>query len=227
MHVAIIMDGNRRWAAARGVPAAQGHRAGERALDAAVRAALDLGIESLTVFAFSTENWRRAAAEVAALMQLCASFARSQRETLLRGGVRVRVCGDLGAFSFPARAALERLERDTAHHSRLTLTLALNYSGRAEIVRAARLLAARAARGEIRPEDIDEARVRESLYVPELPDPDLLIRTGGELRISNFLLYQLAYTELISLPVLWPDFTGAHLQAALGDFGSRERRYGA
>jgi undecaprenyl diphosphate synthase len=227
MHVAIIMDGNRRWAARMGLPAHEGHRAGVAALREAVRGALDADAAALTVFGFSTENWRRDAGEVQALMQLCAAFARDERSSLLQSGVRVRVIGEYEAFAFPARAALKALVRATAHNRRLTLHLALNYSGRAELVRAAAAIARDAASGALSPADVNEQALRVRLYEPDAPDPDLLIRTGGESRISNFLLYQLAYTEIVSLPIMWPEFTAAHFAAAVSDYAQRERRFGS
>ena len=226
-HVAIIMDGNRRWAQANGLPLLEGYRRGVGALREAVRGALDAGVQELTVFGFSTENWRREASEVGMLMQLCALFARDERKALLGQGVRVQIVGDVEAFSFPARAGLGELARSTQANRRLTLNLALNYSGRAEILRAAQTLAQKAAAGVLRPETIDEEVLRAHMYAPSMSDPDLLIRTGGEHRISNFLLYQLAYTELLTLPIMWPEFTADHFAQAVGSFGGRERRYGA
>lgn len=226
-HVAIIMDGNRRWAAAHGLPIVEGYRRGIAALRATVEAAIDAGVGTLTVYGFSTENWRREGGEVGMLMQLCAMFARTERASLVRQGVRVKIVGDVEPFALPARAGLRDLVRATEKNRRLTLHLALNYSGRAEIVRAARLLANDVQEGRIRAEDVDEQALRARLYAPETPDPDLLIRTGGDLRVSNFLLYQLAYTELVTLPIMWPDFTAADFAQAVGAFGQRQRRFGA
>ncbi|HEV2262610.1 MAG TPA: polyprenyl diphosphate synthase [Candidatus Rubrimentiphilum sp.] len=226
MHIAIIMDGNRRWAAARGLPAAEGYRQGVAALRAAVRGALHSEVEALTVYGFSTENWRREAGEVSLLMQLCAVFARVELRELQRGGVRVRVIGDLEPFALPARAALHELVRATSANRRLVLNLALNYSGRAEIVRAAKRIAADVESGRLRARDVDEAALRCRFYDPQLSDPDLLIRTGGDLRVSNFLLYQLAYTELLTLPIMWPDFTKEAFEEAIKEFGVRSRRFG-
>lgn len=225
-HIALIMDGNRRWAAQHGLPAIEGHRRGVDALNETVGAALERGVRAITVFGFSTENWQRGPEEVASLMELCATFARTRCAAMLRDGVRVRIAGAVGTFTFPARSALRALVRATQNNSRLTLNLALNYSGRGEIVRAARAIARDVARGGLKLEDIDEAVFRTRLYSPELPDPDLLIRTGGDLRISNFLLYQVAYTELATLPVLWPDFSAGHFACAVDDFAQRERRFG-
>ncbi|MHB8141228.1 MAG: polyprenyl diphosphate synthase [Vulcanimicrobiaceae bacterium] len=226
-HVAIIMDGNRRWAALHGLPAVEGHRRGVTALRAAVRAAIDRGVARLTVYGFSTENWRRTPHEVDLIMQLCAASARSESAGLCAQGVRVEVIGDLDAFILPARAAVRDLVRATAQNSRLTLSLALNYSGRAEIVRAVQALARDVERGRLRAADVDEAALRSRMDAPGAPDPDLLIRTGGDFRISNFLLYQLAYTELMTLPVLWPDFDEVAFGQALDTFGERQRRFGA
>lgn len=226
-HVAIIMDGNRRWAATRGLPIVEGYRRGIAALRTTVEAAIDAGVGALTVYGFSTENWRRESGEVNLLMQLCAMFARTERASLVRQGVRVKIVGDIEPFAFPARAGLRELVRSTERNRRLTLNLALNYSGRAEIVRAVRALATDVQHGRLRAEDVDEQSLRARMYAPETPDPDLLIRTGGELRVSNFLLYQIAYTELITMPVMWPDFTAEHFSQAVSAFGERQRRFGA
>lgn len=227
VHVAIIMDGNRRWAASRGLPLADGYKAGIDALERAAAGAIEAGVTVLTVFGFSTENWNRARSEVELLMSLCAWFARSKREDLRRRGIRVNVVGDMTAFTFPARAAIGQLVRATSGNRRLTLNLALNYSGRAEIVQAVRRIASDAAARRLNPDTIDDAVLRERLYAPGMPDPDLLIRTGGDVRISNFLLYQIAYTELVWLPVPWPEFTASHLREAVDSFGARNRRFGA
>lgn len=226
-HVAIIMDGNRRWAQSRGLPILEGYRRGIDALRAAVRAAIDNGIGMLTVYGFSTENWRRDAGEITMLMQLCAAFAAGERPALTRQGVRVRILGDIQPFVLPARAALRDLVRGTEKNRLLTLNLALNYSGRAELVRAAQLIARDVQNGRLTASEVDEAALQSRLYAPEMPDPDLLIRTGGDLRVSNFLLYQIAYTELLTLPVMWPDFTAEHFAQAVHALSERERRFGA
>jgi undecaprenyl diphosphate synthase len=225
-HVAVIMDGNRRWAREHGLPVAEGYRRGVGALRETVRGAIDTGVRRLTVYGFSTENWSRDAGEINVVMQLCATCARSEKPSLLEQGVRVEVIGDLDAFAFPARAAVRDLVRSTAHNACLTLTLALNYSGRAEIVRATRAIAADVVAGRLQPSDIDEQALRDRMYAPHAPDPDLLVRTGGDQRISNFLLYQLAYTELLTLPIMWPEFTAEHFAGAVRSFGERRRRYG-
>lgn len=221
------MDGNRRWASARGLPILEGYRRGIAALREAVRAAIDTGIGTLTVYGFSTENWRRDETEIGMLMQLCAAFAAAEKRALMRQGVRVRVVGDIEPFVLPARAGLRDLMRATEKNRRLTLNLALNYSGRAEIVRATKLLARDVSSGRLAAEDVDEAALRARLYAPDMPDPDLLIRTGGDMRVSNFLLYQIAYTELLTLPIMWPDFTAEHFTQAVHALGERERRFGA
>lgn len=227
MHVAIIMDGNRRWARAHGLPVAEGYRRGVAALRAAVRAAVRAGVTRLTVYGFSTENWRRESGEVDLLMQLFAACARGERDDLVRSGVRVEIVGDVDAFTFPARAALRGLEKATRDNARLTLALALNYSGRAEIVRAVRAIARDVASGTLDANDVDDDALRARFFAPHAPDPDLLVRTGAEHRISNFLLYQLAYAELVALPIMWPEFTEDHFLAALETYARRERRYGA
>lgn len=226
MHVAIIMDGNRRWARSRRLPIAEGYRRGVGALRAAVRAAARTGVERLTVYGFSTENWERDEDEVGLLMQLYAACARAEKSDLLAQGVRVEVIGDLSGFALPARAALNDLVASTKHNTRVTLALALNYSGRAELIRAAQSIAADVATGSLAPHDVDEDTLRSKLYAPHAPDPDLLLRTGGDHRISNFLLYQLAYAEFLTLPIMWPDFREEDFLAATHAYGLRERRYG-
>lgn len=226
-HVAIIMDGNRRWSRSHGRTLGEGYKRGVDSLRAVVRAATAAGVETLTVYGFSTENWQREASEVSVLMRICAGAAHSELFGLVREHVRVRIIGDLTAFPSAVRAALERLESATAKNDRLTLCLALNYSGRAEILAAMRGIARDVANGTVVPERIDEALVRSHLYDPQSPDPDLLIRTGGDLRISNFLLYQVAYTELLCVQTLWPDFGEAEFADALGEYAGRKRRFGA
>jgi len=226
-HVAIIMDGNRRWSRTHEVSLPEGYRRGVGALRNAVAAAIDHGVDVLTVYGFSTENWRRDASEVSLLMGVCAAAAQSELFALVRESVRVRVVGDIAPFPRATRSALLQLVDATAHNTRLTLQLALNYSGRAEILQAVRSIVADAASGQVRSDDIDESFLRARMYAPDCPDPDLLIRTGGDLRVSNFLLYQLAYTEIVATPVLWPDFEKKHFAAAISDFEQRRRRFGA
>jgi undecaprenyl diphosphate synthase len=226
-HVAIIMDGNRRWAQSRKLPIVEGYRKGVVALREAVRGALDCGVSRLTVYGFSTENWSRSKSEVGLIMQLCATVAHTEKASLLERDVRVEVIGDLDAFAFPARVAVSDLVRSTARNHRLTLTLALNYGGREEIVRAARAIASDVAAGKLDPGRVDEAALRERLYAPHAPDPDLLIRTGGDQRVSNFLLYQMAYTELLTLPLMWPDFSADDFANAVLVYSGRSRRFGS
>ena len=220
-HVAIIMDGNGRWATRRGLPRLAGHRRGVDALRAIVEASPGLGVEVLTLFAFSTENWSRPAEEVTGLMNLVRRYLRREAAELAENGVRVRFIGDRSALDADIQAMMEGLERQTASFSRLTLVIALNYGGRAEILSAARRLAARAVAGEVAIDDIDETAVGQALDTHDLPDPDLVIRTSGEQRISNFLLWQCAYAEFLFVDELWPDFTPAAFARALGAFGTR------
>jgi undecaprenyl diphosphate synthase len=225
-HVAIIMDGNRRWAQSRGVPAIEGHRRGVRALQRIVGAATRFGVEVLTVYAFSEENWARDAREVTALMDLAATFARREGDALARSGVRVRVIGRRDRIPGSLREALDRLEARTAGGERMTLNLAVDYGARRELCEAVRTLALEVAAGRLDPAAIDDATLAANLSTAGQPDPDLLIRTGGDLRLSNFLLFQCAYTELWSTATPWPAFDGAAFAAALASFGDRQRRFG-
>ncbi|MDQ7820139.1 MAG: isoprenyl transferase [Armatimonadota bacterium] len=225
-HVAIIMDGNGRWAASRGLPRVAGHRAGLEAARRTVDACRDLGVRVLTLYAFSTENWRRPAEEVTALMALLAEAVREEASDLLRAGVQLRVSGDLQSLDPALRDQIADVVERTRENGALVLNVAYNYGGRAEIVTALRRVAADVARGALRPEAIDEALVDRYLYTAGLPDPDLLIRTGGEQRVSNFLLWQIAYTELYFCDVYWPDFSRSHLEAAIAEYQQRRRRFG-
>jgi undecaprenyl diphosphate synthase len=225
-HVAIIMDGNRRWAYGRELAAAEGHRTGASVLRAITRAAARTGIEFLTVFAFSEENWRRDPGEVALLMNLLHVFSEREAASLADEGVRVRAIGRIAELPEAPRQALQALEAATAANSGLTLNLAVNYGARTELCDAIRALARDVAAGTLDASSINGSVLASYLYTAGLPDPDLLIRTGGELRVSNFLLYQIAYTELWSTPVYWPDFNENHLREALGAFASRQRRFG-
>jgi undecaprenyl diphosphate synthase len=220
--VAIIMDGNGRWADRRGLSVAEGHRAGTRALRRTVEAAIDLGLETLVVYAFSTENWSRPPGEVDSLMDIFGETIERELPDLVRQGVRTRFMGRRDRASAELREQMERLEEETAGNERLNLWVALDYGGRAELVEAARRL----VETGIDPPEIDENVLRANLYAPELPDPDLLIRTSGELRISNFLLWQLAYSELVFTDTLWPDFGRPELEQALAAYASRRRRFG-
>jgi len=220
--VAIIMDGNGRWAARNGVSVAEGHRAGSRALRPIVETAIDLGVESLAVYAFSTENWTRSEEEIAALMDTFAETIERELPDLVAQGVRVRFIGRRDRAPDDLQERIVRLERDTERNDRLGLWIAFDYGGRAELVEAARRLVA----SGVAPEDVDENTFAAQLYAPSMPDPDLLIRTSGELRISNFLLWQLAYSELVFVDTLWPDFGPDELRDALGAYARRRRRFG-
>jgi undecaprenyl diphosphate synthase len=226
-HVAIIMDGNGRWARARGLPRIAGHRQGAEAVRRTVVSGLELGIEYLTIFAFSSENWKRPEREIDDLMGLLRLYLRNEVGELSRQGVRVRIIGDRDRLSRDIRSLIDEAERTTDANQAITLTIALNYGSRQEIVRAARRLARDVAAGALAPENVDEAAFGRYLDTSEMPDPDLLIRTSGEQRLSNFLLWQSAYTELVYLPTLWPDFKKADLENAVAEFQRRERRYGA
>jgi undecaprenyl diphosphate synthase len=225
-HVAIIMDGNGRWARERHLPRALGHRNGMKSVREAVEGSIQAGLEVLSLFAFSQENWQRPATEVTALMSLLEEYIEREKAELLANGVRVRVLGDLERLSPAARDAVDGVVNATASNDRLTVQLFISYGARAELVRAARRLAEAAVAGRLDPADIDDDAFRAQLYTNGSPDPDLLIRTSGEQRISNFMLWQLAYTELHIIPVLWPDFTRRDLFAAILEYQSRERRFG-
>jgi len=225
-HVAIIMDGNGRWAAERGLPRHLGHREGMKAVREVITGAVDAGLEILTLFAFSTENWNRPRQEVSALMKLLQVYARKEREELVRQGVQVHVLGELSRVDDATRRAVDAIVEDTEGGTALRLNLMISYGGREELVRAARILAERVHRGELDVDDIDEQVVEDSLFTRDLPPPDLLIRTSGEYRISNFMLWQLAYTELHITPVFWPDFDRESLYEAILDYQRRDRRFG-
>ncbi len=225
-HVAIIMDGNGRWARERHLPRPLGHRAGMKAVREVVEGAIAAGVEVLTLFAFSEENWQRPSSEVSALMDLLQEYIAREVAELRDQGVTVHVLGDRPRLAPGAREAVERVERETRDGRKLSLNLCISYSSRAEIARAARLLAEEVLKGAKQLEDVDEDSVREKLYTAPWRDPDLLIRTSGEQRLSNFLLWQLAYTELYITPVLWPDVTRYVLYEAILDYQQRERRFG-
>ncbi|HSG08891.1 MAG TPA: isoprenyl transferase [Longimicrobiales bacterium] len=225
-HVAIIMDGNGRWARQRGLPRQFGHREGMKSVREVIEGAGDAGVGILTLFAFSTENWQRPQQEVSALMGLLKLYARNERDDLKRQGVEVHVLGDLDRMDPATRNAVDTIVEGTRGGTRLRLNLMISYGGREEILRAARALAARVARGELAADAIDDPEFESALFTAGLPDPDLLIRTSGEQRISNFMLWQLAYTELFISPVLWPDFNREKLFEAVLDYQRRERRFG-
>jgi undecaprenyl diphosphate synthase len=225
-HIAIIMDGNGRWAKGRSLPRPLGHHAGMKAVREVVEGCVEAGVGVLTLFAFSQENWQRPADEIEALMRLLEEYIAREARELRSRGVSVRILGHLERLGPGARRAVERIMAETAGGRSLALNLCISYSARGEIARAARLLAESAAAGLLDPAEIDEEAVGRMLYTAEWPDPDLLIRTSGEMRISNFLLWQLAYAELYVTPVLWPDFTRRHLFEAILEFQQRERRFG-
>ncbi|MFC3636834.1 isoprenyl transferase [Camelimonas fluminis] len=225
-HVAIIMDGNGRWATRRGLPRAEGHRRGVEALRRTVRAAVDLGLEYLTVYSFSSENWRRPAAEVGALMGLLRLFFRRDLADLESINVRIRFIGEREGLKGDVCAILEEAEKRTAHNTGLNLVVAFNYGGRQEITAVARRIAELAVAGQLKPGDVCEGLVSRMLDTGGMPDPDLVIRTSGEIRTSNFLPWQTAYSEYVFTPVLWPDFDGEALSAAIAEFARRDRRFG-
>jgi undecaprenyl diphosphate synthase len=225
-HVAIIMDGNGRWAAERGLPRAMGHKAGVEAVRRAVRAAMELGIPYLTIYSFSSENWSRPLEEVEYLMGLMKRFIRRDLAELHQNNVRVVVIGERHNVDPEMLALLDEAQDLTAGNTKLTLVVAFNYGSRGEITKAARHLAAECAQGRLRPEDITPERLSAALDTAAIPDPDLLVRTSGEMRLSNFLLWQCAYAEFVFLDVNWPDFSREHLEDAIVRFKARDRRYG-
>lgn len=225
-HIAIVMDGNGRWAEARGLPRPAGHKEGVRPVRMCVEECSRRGIGALTIFAFSSENWRRPAHEVGSIMQLFLDSIDKEVEELHRNGVRLKFIGDRQALSVKLQARMKGSEDLTAGNRGLRLQVAVSYGGRWDILQAARRLAAGVASGALRVDDIDEARFARELALGDVPDPDLFIRTGGDHRISNFLLWNLAYTEIHVCDVLWPDFSVADLEAALASFAARERRFG-
>ncbi|MFZ5476408.1 MAG: isoprenyl transferase [Myxococcota bacterium] len=225
-HVAIIMDGNGRWAESRGLPRVKGHEAGAESVRDVTRACRELGISALTLYSFSTENWKRPEDEVGALMGLLARYLAEERREILDNGIRLNAIGQIDRLPLAVRAALKELMLASRDNKGMVLTLALSYGSRAEIVDAAKALAKKCAAGRMRPDQIDEAAFSAELATAGLPDPDLLVRTSGELRLSNFLLWQLAYAEIYVTDTLWPDFRRDELKAALEAFGKRERRFG-
>ncbi len=225
-HIAIIMDGNGRWAKARGQMRYFGHYEGVESVREITEACAEIGVEYLTLYTFSTENWYRPLSEVNALMQLLIRTLRGEKETLMKNDIRLRTIGDVSKLPAACRKELEQAMADTAGNTRMTLNLALSYSGRWELTEAVRTLARRVARGELDPEAIDEDLIGQALGTAGMPDPDLLIRTGGEQRVSNFLLWQIAYTELYVTEAFWPAFRRPQLYAAIRDFQDRDRRFG-
>ena len=225
-HVAIVMDGNGRWAKERYLPRVEGHRNGAKTVRMVVEESRRLGIRYLTLFTFSTENWNRPIGEVETLMRYLASYLESELELLLKNDIRLRAIGQVEKLPENVRKALASAETGTAHCVSMDLILALSYGGRSEIVDAVRKLAGRVAKGELQPEDIEESTLAGCLYAPDVPDPELMIRTSNELRISNFLLWELAYSEIVISPVYWPAFSKDEYQRCLREFAGRKRRFG-
>lgn len=226
-HVAVIMDGNGRWAKERGLPRREGHRAGAESVREITDACIDLGVDYLTLYAFSSENWNRPEAEVRALMELLDRFLSEKARDLKKQNIRLKTIGQIERLPAKTRKLLERLIEETKHHTALTLVLALSYGAREEIVAAARSLATDAAAGKINPEQIDCTVFAERLQTSGIPDPDLLIRTSGEMRVSNFLLWQISYAEIVIVRKYWPDFRRQDLLDAVGEYQRRHRRFGA
>ncbi len=226
-HLAIIMDGNGRWAEARGLSRSEGHRRGAEVMRDVARACAERGIEILSLYTFSTENWRRPAAEVNTLMKLIATFFKKYQQELIEEGVVCRFAGDLSGLSPQVQKIIREVKELTLEKPRMQLVILLNYGGRDEIIRAVRKLAKSVADGELKAEQLNEAHLSQQLDLPDLPDPDLIIRTGGELRLSNFWLWQSAYSELYFTNTLWPDFSGSDLDEALRAYAGRKRRFGA
>jgi undecaprenyl diphosphate synthase len=226
-HIAIIMDGNGRWANARGLPRVEGHRAGAESVREAVETCRELGVEYLTLYAFSSENWKRPEKEVNALMKLLERFLRDKLPEMLKQNVRFHAIGHHELLPPKCREQIEQATEDTKHNTGLNLVLALSYGSREEITDAARAIARKAASGELDPDAIDKELFARHLYTAGFPDPDLLIRTSGELRISNFLLWQISYSEIVISPKNWPDFRGADMRQAVEEYARRHRRFGA
>jgi undecaprenyl diphosphate synthase len=225
-HIAIIMDGNGRWAAARGLPRRDGHRAGADSVEEVLRACGDLGVKYLTLYAFSSENWKRPQAEITALMGLLAHFLKEKTPMLMKNNIRLRVIGHLERLPVRNQKQLRESMAVTAGNDGLTLVVALSYGSREEIVDAARALMTEAKAGTLDPAELDNATFARHLYTADFPDPDLLIRTSGECRVSNFLLWQISYAEIVITEVFWPDFRRPHLEAAIGEYQRRHRRFG-
>jgi len=225
-HVAVIMDGNGRWAKERGMARVQGHNAGMKALKEIVKHSDVLGVKYLTVYAFSTENWKRPEDEVSGIFRLLVLYVAQELKELHQNNVKVQILGDWSALPEDAVKAVRKALDTTKDNTGLVFSIAINYGGRAEIARAARLIAEKAAAGELDPEAVDEKLISDYLYTSDMPDPDMIIRTGGELRVSNFLIWQGAYSELVVTPVYWPDFTPERYEEAIAEFQTRDRRFG-
>lgn len=225
-HIAIIMDGNGRWAQSRGLPRSVGHKKGAETLQQIVKAAADFGVEYMTVYAFSTENWKRDKEEVNYLMNLLRQYLATELQEIKKQGARIKVIGEREMLDKDIIAKIEHLEKETSQNQKFTFCIALSYGSRAEIVSAVKKTVNSVASGAIKAEDINEKTFSEALYTSDIPDPDLVIRTSGEQRISNYLLWQIAYSELFFTKTLWPDFTPEELKEIIEDFNLRERRYG-
>lgn len=225
-HIAIIMDGNGRWAKKRGLPRSVGHKKGAEVVKEITRAAGELGVKYLTLYAFSTENWQRDPEEVATLMGLLRDYLKSDLKEIQENGVRIIFIGERQMLDADIVEQMVKIEAETAHNDKMTLCIAISYGARQEIVNAARKIAVLARRGDILPEDVDIKMFSDMLYTKDVPDPDLVIRTSGEQRISNYLLWQIAYAEFFFTPTLWPDFGKEELERIINDFNTRERRYG-
>ena len=225
-HIAIIMDGNGRWASSQKLPRIEGHKAGVKAVRKIVEACHQFGVRYLTLFSFSSENWQRSPEEVAGLMRIFRSTLDQELDSLVENGVRLKAIGNLGKLPFPVRSALRRNIEKTKGNTGLELILAVSYGGREEIVEATKKIVKRVEQGQLQSDDITEDVIASALWAPDVPDPDLLIRTSGELRISNFLLWQIAYTEIVVAPELWPDFSEKVLERCICEFQQRERRFG-
>jgi undecaprenyl diphosphate synthase len=225
-HIAVIMDGNGRWAKKRGLPRLQGHNVGMMALKEIVKRSSSLGVSYLTVYAFSTENWKRPQEEVSGIFKLLVLYFQKEIKELNDNNVKVNILGDWTELPQDARRAIQTAMETTGNNTGLTFNIALNYGGRAEIVRAVRAMALAVKNGDFEWQDIDEAVVSSMLYTADMPDPDMIIRTGGECRLSNYLIWQSAYSELVITPVLWPDFSPAEYENAIMDYQARDRRFG-
>lgn len=225
-HIAIIMDGNGRWAKKRGLPRSVGHKKGAEVVKEITRAAGELGVKYLTLYAFSTENWQRDPEEVATLMGLLRDYLKSDLKEIQENGVRIIFIGERQMLDADIVEQMAKIEAETAHNDKMTLCIAISYGARQEIVNAARKIAVLSRRGDILPEDVDIKMFSDMLYTKDVPDPDLVIRTSGEQRISNYLLWQIAYAEFFFTPTLWPDFGKEELERIINDFNTRERRYG-
>ncbi len=225
-HIAVIMDGNGRWAKKRNLPRVWGHREGAKSVREITETCAELGIKYLTLYAFSTENWKRPKKEIDFLMKLLKEYLDKEKETMLKNNIALETIGDISKLPAAVRSKIASVKKAVSKNSGMTLVLALNYGSRKEIINAARKIAKETARGKIKPSEINEKNFKKYLYTNKIPDPDFLIRTSGEMRVSNYLLWQIAYSEIYVTKTLWPDFRKKQLRAALAEYGKRERRYG-